>query len=174
MLEKYRGQIWIETVIYTLIGLSIIAILLAIIKTQIDSMKDKALIDNGLEILKVIEQKITDVRYVPGNSRLIEINLQRGKLIIHGEDDKIEYLLEGAGYEYSETNVEAEIGNIKVMTKKGAEEYDVSLYLEYDELNISFREEDVKKEFQASTTPYTLSVKNNGLIDDIVNIDFVD
>ena len=46
--NKKRGQIWVETVIYTLIGLTIIGLLLAVSKPQIDKQKDKALIEQKI------------------------------------------------------------------------------------------------------------------------------
>ena len=44
-----KSQVWVETVIYTLIGLSIIGILLAVLKPTVESTKDRLMIEQIIE-----------------------------------------------------------------------------------------------------------------------------
>ena len=57
-----KGQVWVETVIYTLIGLAVIGLLLAVAKPKIDQMKDRALIDQAVEAMEAINSKIYEVQ----------------------------------------------------------------------------------------------------------------
>jgi len=43
--SKKKGQVWIETVTYTLIAFVLIGLILAFVKPKIDELQDKALID---------------------------------------------------------------------------------------------------------------------------------
>ena len=53
-----KGQVWIETVVYTLIGLSIIAIILTMAMPQIDKMKDKSVVEQTATALNELDKKI--------------------------------------------------------------------------------------------------------------------
>ena len=53
-----KAQIWVETVIYTLIALAIMGLLLALIKPTIEEKKDKAVIEQSKLILDDINKKI--------------------------------------------------------------------------------------------------------------------
>ena len=53
-----RGQVWVETVIYTLIGLTIMGLLLAFVKPAIDEKRDQIVIGNSLEIINSIDSQI--------------------------------------------------------------------------------------------------------------------
>jgi len=157
-----RGQIWIETVIYTLIGLVIIGVLLAVIKPKIDSMKDKAVIDQALEALQLINQKIDEVRIVAGNARPVDIFVKRGLLVVDGNEESIGFVLEDSSYEYSESGLEVDVNGINVSTEKGVKKYKVVLKLNYENFDLTYNGENKIKEFQASPTAYRISVINNG------------
>ena len=169
MLKK--GQIWVETVIYTLIGLAILGILLALAKPKIDELKDRLIIEKSIEMLNNIEQAVNNIKYVPGNSRPIDVKIQRGNLIISGKDDYVEYYLENSNYKYSEPGQEIEIGNIKATTTENGKVYSVKLIRNYQSyLNLTWQGEDIDKELQPASTPYKIFASNKG--GPIPNIDF--
>ena len=58
-MEK-RGQIWVETIVYTLIGLAIIAMLVAVAKPKINQMTEKAVITQTMESLNTLNEQIFD------------------------------------------------------------------------------------------------------------------
>ena len=54
-----RSQVWVETVIYTLIGLAVIGILLAAAKPKIDEMRDKLVVEQTIDSMNSIDEKIS-------------------------------------------------------------------------------------------------------------------
>ena len=48
MLKK-KGQIWVETVLYTLIGLALIGITLAIMMPKITQSREKVVVEQSIE-----------------------------------------------------------------------------------------------------------------------------
>jgi len=63
------GQAWVETVIYTLIGLSIIGIVLGVATPKIKELTDKAIIDQTISAMNDLDNKIVAVQVAAGNSR---------------------------------------------------------------------------------------------------------
>jgi len=173
MLKKNSGQIWVETVIYTLIGLAIIGVLLSLVKPAIEEKKDQILLEQNLDILNSIDNVVEDVRYYGvGNSRILEIKIRKGELIINSTGNFIKFVMESR-YMYSEPEQVVEIGRVKALTKKKRKIYDVSLILNYsNSINLTWSGEENTKIFQASPTPYKIRVTNIGKIGDLVNIDF--
>ena len=99
-----RGQIWVETVIYTLIGLAIIGLVLAAAKPKIDAKKDEIVIEQSIEALNNINNKIYEVQRAEGNRRGVELTVGKGKFVIDIEGDKISWVIESS-FEYSEKDV---------------------------------------------------------------------
>jgi len=168
-----RGQIWIETVIYTLIGITIIGILLTLINPVIEKKKDQVIIEQSLSMINTIEGEIADVRfYGVGNSRPIEVKIQKGKLIINSKEDFLEFSMESE-YMYSEPGQIVEIGKVKALTTEQAGTYMVSLKLDYaNKLNLTWNKQETEKTFQFSPTPYKIVVTNVGKTGEFTNIDF--
>ena len=105
--------------IYTLIGLTIIGLLLAVSKPQIDKQKDKALIEQAVNGLGVIDEKIFDVLSGTGNKRRIELKLGKGVFTFDAKNDKIIWELDSA-YQYSELGVPVSAGKIDGTTSAGS------------------------------------------------------
>ncbi len=164
MMVKKSGQIWVETVIYTLIGLAIIGILLAASKPKIDSMKDRLIIEQTIESMNAINEKIQEVYSKgPGNKRVLDLKVSRGKLILDtdgAEGDGIYWILDSE-YEYSELDTEVPIGKLNVLTTKG-EPWEIKLSVDYN-FDLTYGGEDAKKEIGSASTPYLLTVENMGL-----------
>jgi|WetSurMetagenome_2_1015567.scaffolds.fasta_scaffold70376_2 hypothetical protein len=166
-----KGQIWIETVIYTLIALTIIGIVLGIVKPALDEQKDKVSIGQSIDTLNAIDQRIGDIEYVAGNSRNIEMKITRGVMVIDGKEDKIRIIIEDSNYAPSEVNVTINQGSIQEFTNSSKGKYYVSLTLDYSgKFNITSNKKDIVKTFQYAPTPYILVVRNNGQTP--ANIDF--
>ena len=55
-----KAQIWIETVLYTLIGLALIGIVLTIVTPKINEQKDRSVIEQSIEALNNFDSKITE------------------------------------------------------------------------------------------------------------------
>jgi len=99
---KKRGQIWIETVIYTLIGLSLIGLVLAIVTPKINDFRDRSVIEQTISSLNAFDAKINDILSAPGNVRVIEFRMKRGVLYIDSMNDKIIFELNDSKSLFSE------------------------------------------------------------------------
>ncbi|MEK6918817.1 MAG: hypothetical protein AABW73_02150 [Nanoarchaeota archaeon] len=170
-----KGQVWIETVIYLLIGLGVIGVLLAFIKPQIDEAIDKNIIEKSIDSLNKIDSLISEISYVPGNSRTIILALKKGSLFINTTADTIKITVPNSKHEYSEIGRTIEIPGtrIQALTNKTGEVTTISLVMNYNiTTNITHNEREENAEFKASETSYNLIVRNLGSENRIINIDF--
>ncbi|MFH1710726.1 MAG: hypothetical protein ABH840_00270 [Nanoarchaeota archaeon] len=170
-----KAQIWVETVIYTLIGLSIIGIVLGIVKPAIDERRDSISIAQSIDLLNYIDQQIDEVKYAgAGTSIPLGINIGRGKLYLDGENDKISIIIEGSRSKYSEPGEVVSVGgNIKALTIKKTSTYVVNLSIDYsNRANITYKGKDVLQTLQNAPVAYEFYLKNNGLTGDYQNVDF--
>lgn len=169
---KDKGQVWIETVIYTLIGLSLIGLVLAIVTPRINEFKDRTIIDQTIESLNIFDSKINEILSAPGNKRNIEFNMKRGDLYFNSTNDKIIYILEDSRSLFSEPNITISIGRINVTTIEKTKNYEVSLVLGYSH-NITFNGADREEvKLSATSVPYIFSIENKGFQNiGLVNID---
>jgi len=161
--KNKKAQVWVETVVYTLIGLSVIAVLLAVAKPKIDSMKDKLVIEQTISSMNSIDSKITSVKAgAEGNRRLVqELKISKGKLIIDASSDEINWII-NSKYEYSEAGTPAAVGNLNILTQ-GTGPWDVNLNYSYTGLmDITYNGKNEVREINSAPTPYTLCVENMG------------
>ena len=93
-----RGQIWVETAIYTLIGLIIIAIVLSIATPQIEKMKERAIIKQTITALNEFNNEIKNVEQAAGSVKIVFFKITQGKLEIDSKQNKIIYTLENLVY----------------------------------------------------------------------------
>mgnify|MGYP001609893387 FL=1 len=169
---KKRGQVWIETVIYTLIGLAIIGIVLSLVKPAIDAKKDQILLGNSLSMLNTIDEQIEDIRYYgAGNSRSIEISIKKGMLEFNSLEDKVVFSM-NSKYMFSEIGENVSIGKITALTIKKTNTYDIILSLSYkNSINLTWQDKEMSKVFQAAAAPYNLQIINKGKIGNFTQID---
>jgi len=154
------GQVWIETVIYTLIGLAVIGILLAVSKPKIEQMKDKIIIEQTIKSLNEISTRIYDVQIATGNKRIMDLKIAKGEFYVNASEDKIGWILV-SNYKYSQLGKEVNLGNLVIVTKEGAP-YSVEISMDYSPVNLTNRGLDDYVSFEGSPTPYKMSIQNNG------------
>lgn len=163
-----KGQVWIETVIYTLIGLTIIGLLLAFARPKIEAIRDKAIIDQTVEALTSIDKTLSDVVVAPGNVRLVVFNLKKGEMTISPINDTIEIKITGTKIAYSEpgkiiTQAKLSIGQLKVLTESKGEVNDIKIWLDYSGvLDLSYNKQTKAEVFQQATLPYKFLFSNEG------------
>ena len=161
-IKMKRGQIWVETVIYTLIGLSLIGLVLAIVTPKINESRDKAVIEQTIASLNIFDAKVNEILSAPGNVRTIELKLKRGELFVDSIGDRIVFELNDSRSLYSEPGVPISIGRINVITFEGRRRHNVVLFLNYVH-NITFNGEDIKtQKFTGVSIPYKFVVENKG------------
>ncbi|HUS48695.1 MAG TPA: hypothetical protein VMZ91_00880 [Candidatus Paceibacterota bacterium] len=175
-MKNKKAQIWVETAIYSLIGLAIIGIILAIANPSISRYKDEIIIEQTIAALNDLNGKVLEVRETAGNIRIVEFRVKKGSLIIDCQEDKILYLLEESGLEYSEPGAEIQQGDIKIKTEKNNKKYDISLVLEYKDENIdlTYNEGNEKKTFSQASVAYKFSIENLGNEGEKTKIDIME
>lgn len=159
------GQIWIETMIYLLIGLTIMGIVLAFVLPKIDRVKDRTVLDQSLSMLESIDGYIMEVNdFGQGNLRNPKISIKKGKLIIDYNSDTIKYILEDSREKYSEPYQMIDVGDTKVLTTPVSEDrYDITLLMNYSgKLDLNSTDTNNVKVLQESPTGYKLKIQNEG------------
>ena len=160
--NQKKAQVWVETAIYTLIGLTIIAIVLSIATPQIEKAKERSIISQTEDALNILNNEIREVEQTAGSVKIVNFKITKGKLEINPSDGKTTYTLENTKLEFSEEGQEIKIGEIIFSTKKSGRSFDVSLTLPHEGLYITFNEKSKLKTLHASTTPYNIKIKNVG------------
>ncbi|MFH1787518.1 MAG: hypothetical protein ABH811_01895 [archaeon] len=159
-----NAQIWVETVIYTLIALVMIGAVLSIVKPKIEEGQDKAIVEQSAEMLKGIDSIISDIKKSSGNQRLIELAVKKGNLIIDGENERIIFEIQSK-YQYSEPGLEVsdEIRGMTVLTTKVGNLNNVTLVKDYTgEFNLNYFSENRLKTISKSPTSYKMILSNEG------------
>ena len=156
-----KGQIWVETVIYTLIAFVMIGLVLAYAKPKIEELQDKAIIEQSIAMMKDIDSTILTIG-CPGNQRLIELGIKKGVLKIDGEKDLISFEIESR-YTYSEPDTDIFDGNLIIHTKKIGKFNIVNLTRNYiEEYDITYQGKNELKSISKSSIPYKLIITNKG------------
>ena len=160
-LSGKRGQIWIETVIYTLIAFSLIGLVLAFVVPKINETQDKGVIDQTLSVLQNIDTLIRDIGD-PGNQRLINLGINKGEMTVDSLNDEIFFIIDSR-YKYSEPGKEINIGKVLVDTETKGEDYIVTMTLNYSgQYNLTYQGIDLEKTLTSSSVPYSFSISNVG------------
>jgi len=171
--KSKHSQIWIETAIYTLIGLTIIAILLSIAVPQVDKVKDKGIISQTENALNDLNIKILEASETPGNVRIVYFRLAKGRLEINSQNNSIDYVLENTRLKLSEIGEKINEGDLILETQKSGDRYKVLISINYnDKINLTNSGNKKNMILQPGSTPYTLNIANKGYVgDENVNID---
>ena len=157
-----KAQVWVETVIYILIGLSVIGILLAVITPKINEMRDKSVIDSMISALNEIDSTINTVKLGTGSKGIVKIGLNKGMLIIEPKSGNITFVLDKSNVEYSQPDKTVEIGRIKALTQESKGIINVSLTLDYPSFYLTYNGGQDKKVFNQASLPYRVSIENKG------------
>jgi type II secretory pathway pseudopilin PulG len=163
---KIKAQVWVETVVYTLIGLTIMGILLSLTIPQIEKTKDKSIITQTVNAMNLLNAKIQECKETTGSIRIVNLRVAKGKLEINPSRDLIVYTMENTGLELSEPGKPIEEAGIVLETQKKGDKYNINLTMNYaKDLAITTQEESEDlKVMQAGTIPYKITIENNGII----------
>jgi hypothetical protein len=161
------GQIWVETVIYTLIGLTVIGLLIAGIQPKIEKSKDRLFIEQAKEVLEEINSEINEIKSSPGNQRRVSIKINKGILSIDPLEDQLIWTIESSS-QYSELDYVIQEANLEIVTIEG-EPYEVRITLPLLS-NLTFNNLETNKSFKETPQPYELILKNKGSSIDIRSV----
>jgi len=169
---KKRGQIGVEVVIYTLIGLAIMAIVLASVTPKIKEYSDRAVLKQTEESLNSLDEIISAVQLADGNQREANFRIKKGEIIINPKEDSIKFILKNSNLKYSQPGVAFSSGNINILTEDVADGYDITLFLNYTEtLNLTVNNlESDNIQLTSSPNLYRLIIKYVGGFDRKVDI----
>lgn len=159
-----KGQVWIETVIYTLIAFVLIGAVLAVARPKIEEIQDKAVIEQSMTMLRDINSQVLSVaRGGAGNKRVVEIILKKGLIKIDADLDKIYFEIQ-TRLVYSEPDKNVQMGDITAYTEKKGELNLVTLSLDYsEEYNLLYDgEEDSLKTISPAPSIQKISIFNQG------------
>ncbi len=174
-MKNRRGQIWVETIIYTLIAFALIGLVLAFVKPKIEEIQDKGIIDQSISVLVDIDLIIKTLGD-PGNQRIINLGISKGIFNIDGKNNKLFFEIESR-HIYSEPGRNVTIGNIIVLTEKKGKINDVTLTRNYEgEYDITYQNTNGLKKIGRTSTSYTLLIANKGenaLNEIIINIEVI-
>ena len=174
MVKNKRGQVWIETVVYTLYAFTLIGFVIGVAKPRIEKVQDKALIEQSLAMLKDIDSIISSVKGTPGNQRIIEAFIKKGNLIIDGEKDIILFEIDSK-IEYSQAGQSIEKDGWITLTEIKGENNIVTISRNYSGIyNLQYQDGDKEKIISKATTPYKIEISNRRIQEDnkvLINID---
>jgi len=158
-----RGQVWVETAVYTLIAFVMIGLVLAYAKPKIDESQDKAITEQSIAMMEDINLLIVSlIQGGAGNKRAIEIGITEGILNIDGVDDKITFELEGK-YLFSQPGEQVKYGSMIITTEEKGNYKFITLMLNYSGLyNITYNERDEIRPLPKSAIPYNIFISNRG------------
>jgi len=169
MKGKKRGQIWVETVTYTLIALVMIATVLAVVRPKIQEIQDKATIERTIEIMEFINSEIDEaVRGGAGNVRAPLFGLKKGEMVVNPTEivsptsGNIIYTLKDSKSAYTEPGVDVKFGNVIMRTVKVGKFHIVTITLDYKEKYILQTPGNSELNIPKASTPYKLKVSNLG------------
>lgn len=154
-----KGQVWIETVIYTLIAFVMIGLVLSYAKPKIEEIQDKTIIEQSLSMMKTIDSTILTMG-AAGNQRILEIQIKKGNLKFDCDENKIIFEIESKSL-YSEEGKEIEDGEIIVLTTKKSGYNLVTLTRDYsNSYNLKCNDGEGIQEASKAATPYDLTILN--------------
>ena len=162
---KKSGQVWIETVLYTLIGLTLIGLALGFIMPKINEARDRATVEQAINSLSEFDAKVNEVIETgKGNVRQIEFYMKKGELYIDSSGNEIRMTLSELSKPYSEPGVNISLGRINVRSEVNQKMNTVYLMASYHLYNITYNKKDEERErkFVSASTPYEFFIKNEG------------
>ena len=159
--KSKHSQVWVETAVYTLIGLSLIAVIITMANPQIQKIKDKTIIEQTLSAMNVLDDKILEVQQSEGRVGKVVFKIAKGRLEINSEDNSIKYVFEDTKLELSEPGVEIKQGNIILKTEKTGARFNIILLMKYS-IDITNKNNENIKILQEGATPYNILIENKG------------
>ena len=161
LLNSKHSQVWVETAVYTLIGLALIAVIITMANPQIQKIKDKAIIEQTISAMNILDDKILEVQQSEGRVGKVVFKIAKGRLEINSIDNSIKYVFEDTKLELSEPGVEIKQGNIILKTEKSGARFNIILLMKYN-IDITNKNNEEIKILQEGATPYNILIENKG------------
>ncbi len=166
--KNKKAQIWVETVVYTLIGLSIIGVVLGIAMPKLKEIGDKATLEQTITLLTGLNKEIGIVMSATGTSRLVYIKVDKGEMKIDCANELIVYTMQDTGFMYSQPGKSIPQGELMILTEEKVKNkrYDIQMTLNvtaiHSSLDLTFDSTNTNKVLTQAPTAYQILIKNNG------------
>jgi hypothetical protein len=169
-MKSRRGQVWIETITYTLVALVIIGLVLAFARPKIQDIQDRTIIEQSITMLKEIDSIMNDINQKGvGNKRKVELSIKKGEIEIDSINNSLIFRLEGK-HLYSQLDQPYTEGELNILTSQKGAFYNISVRKDYTTMNLTYAGEEKNRILTESPTPYVIFISNNG--GSSSNIDF--
>jgi hypothetical protein len=173
--EKYficekNAQVWIETVIYTLIAIGLIGLVLSFANPKIEGFRDKMVIEKTMNFLMEFDKNINEISLAPGNKRVTEFTISKGEIKIDGEENTITFEIDSL-YKYSEPGEPFFENGFEIETQEGGEYKKITISKTYDNYNLIYLGSEQTKVISNAPTPYKISFENKGFEEGKIKID---
>ena len=189
MVRNNLGQIWIETALYLLIGISLIALFLVFAIPKIQEYQDRVIFESSLDAMIDIDNSVSELRRRgSGNQKRLDLFVRKGRVRIEANnfetnaltDDSVVLIIERSRFAASEIKfnyfIDVSGTNLKVNTEEAGDKYNIIIKREFKNtfFNLTYSGVDKLKEFGVAPTPYGLIIKNKGRdpTTNLLNIDF--
>ena len=162
-----QGQVWMETMLYTLVALGIISAVIAFAAPKIREAQEKAVIERGLDRLRTMDALILEVGTLPtDNARTLTLDIPRGMLVIDGVKEEIVLSIPEVRKPYSEVGIVVQDGRVQVLTTKTDKTHTITLTISYQaqNINVTSNAKERVQELTQAPTPYTLVIRNQASI----------
>jgi len=161
-----KGQVWVETVIYTLIAFALIGAVLSFVRPKIGELQDNLVLEQSVNLMKGIDKIIFEVvQEGSGNKRKVDVGLKKGLLTIDGENDLLMFDMD-SGMAFSEPGIDVNEGNLIIRTESMGDYNHVNFLINYSGIyNLSFGGEEISKQVTSAQTSYTMFISNKGEYD---------
>ena len=167
-MKAKKGQIWVETMVYTLIAFALIGLVIAFVKPKIEQTQDKGILDQSDHVLGSIDSVIRNLGG-PGNQRVLEIGIDKGAIFVDGQNDTIYFKMDSK-YVYSQPGEYVQVGGLTAITNKKGNINEVTLISNYSgDYNITVQNTESLREVTRASTPYRFVISDKG--NDVINID---
>ena len=158
-----RGQIWVETVLYTLLGLALMGLVLAFALPKITAAQERAVVEQSVQSMSTLYDGIETVQTRGvGNVKAVTLVLHAGNVILDGVNDSILLVLPEQKSKYSQPGSSIDKGGITVLTEEKAGLYQVTLSFALPRTNLTIDGKDERKTLTAVSTSYRITVSALG------------
>ena len=161
MLYKKRGQVWIETVTYTLIAFVLIGLVIGFARPKVEEIQDQSIIEQSIKIMRGLDSQIQEISEKgDGNKRKLEMTIRKGDLFIDAPNDTLRFVIEGR-FMYSQPGQSYIEGGLNITTIQNGKVYTVTLEKKYEDFNLLYNGKEEMKRLPRSSTAYELFLLNN-------------
>ncbi|MFH1365233.1 MAG: hypothetical protein ABIH28_01465 [archaeon] len=158
-----KAQVWVETVLYTIIAFAIIGLVLTYAKPEIEKFQDKSIVQQSIQLMSDLNSKISEVSVNgEGNKRVLELSVKKGSLKIDSKNDNLIFEINST-YSYTEPGEEYSEKGIEIRTIERSGKNQITLLSNYSEiLNITYSGREETKILTQSNAFYRVYIENKG------------